>query len=113
MIQQKRIVFQNINRLQPKLTNKWKPTLLHAEHLQANLIGLCETSVTWYKNSTRKQYNTMLRKKFKKTCIVVSKLPSLKDKLHLPGGTIKMAILDNQLMGRWTRSTYQLGNRRN
>jgi hypothetical protein len=50
--------------------------------------------VKWYKNSTRKLYSDSLRKQFKNNCMVVSKLPSLKDKVHLPGGTMTLTIND-------------------
>jgi hypothetical protein len=40
-----RILHQKINSLQPKTDTKWKATLDCIHHLEADSIGLCETSV--------------------------------------------------------------------
>jgi hypothetical protein len=61
-----RIIFQNINSLRPKSMVKWKSTLDRTEHLEGEIIGLCETSVNWSKKSTTKMYKDILRKNLKR-----------------------------------------------
>jgi hypothetical protein len=41
---------------------KWKSTLDRMEYLEADIIGLCEASVNWSKNSATKNYNDVLQK---------------------------------------------------
>jgi hypothetical protein len=102
---------------------KWKTTLEQTEHLEADIVGLCETSINWSKNATLKNYKDVLKKKFKKNAMVVSTIHKLTDRVHLPGGTatltlnntvnrIERIIKDKYDMGRWTGNTYRLGDGR-
>jgi hypothetical protein len=82
---------------------------------------MCETSINWNKNTTRKLYKQILGKKFKKNSLVTSRLPNLSENIHLPGGTatfsrdgvvskIEKSIQDDYHMGRWTGSTFRVNN---
>jgi hypothetical protein len=51
-----RLIYQNINSLRPKTTDKWRATLDRVEHLKADVIGLTETCINWKNNTTTKIY---------------------------------------------------------
>jgi hypothetical protein len=87
-----RIIYQNINSLRPKSEDKWKSTIDCIEHLEADAVGLCETSVNWNNNKIHKRYSQLLQKTFKKTNLVVSKLANQPAKIHNPGGCVSITI---------------------
>lgn len=117
-----RIIYQNINSLRPPTLDKWRSTLDRIEFLNADIVGLCKTSVNWNNNKTCQIYSNILNNKFKKSTIVFSNIPKFNkyQNTYLPGGTLSMtvndiidksvsAIDDKNYMGRWTGNTYQLG----
>jgi hypothetical protein len=115
-----RIIYQNINSLCPKSDDKWRATIDQMHHLEADCVGLCETSVNWNNNKTRHHYSQQLTKKFCKSNLVASQLPQLPTKLHIPGGCasitvddmvnkIEACIEDKYKMGGWTGVKYQIG----
>jgi hypothetical protein len=126
------IIYQNINSLRPKTEGKWKSTIDHMEsedkwksaidrmeHLEADSVGLCETSVNWNNNKTRIQYSQLLQKTFNKSNLVASKLVNLPTKIHILGGCasitlnnmvnkIESSLDDQNKMGRWTGFKYRI-----
>jgi hypothetical protein len=114
-----RIVYQNINSLRPKTTDKWKATLDKTKQIEADVVGLVETCINWNINDIRKTYNGILGKAFKINNMVASKIPNEFSKVNLPGGTttitvnamthkIESSIVDKFKMGRWTGNCYRL-----
>jgi hypothetical protein len=112
-----RLIYQNINSLQPKTTDKWKATIDRIHHFDADVIGLCETSINWNNNNIRQTYSQLLGKKFKTSNMTTSKIHSLPSKIHIPGGCasitvnkmvnkIESSLDDKHNMGRWTGTKY-------
>lgn len=117
-----RLVSQNINGLSSKTLDKWKATIERIDLLEADVVGLTKTCVNWNINSTNKIYSNILQKKFKQSTLTTSKIANkMNKKIYLPGGTLSLTankmvnriesdIQDKYGMGRWTGTTYQLGN---
>jgi hypothetical protein len=114
-----RIVYQNINSLRPKTTDKWKATLNRTKHIEADVVGLVETCINWNINDIRKAYKGILGKAFEINNMVASKVPNEFGKVNLPGGTttitvnamthkIESSIVDKYQMGRWTGNCYRI-----
>jgi hypothetical protein len=88
-------------------------------HLEADVVGLCETSINWNTNTTRRLYSQILSKKLKKNNLVVARIANKSTNCNLPGGTasvtvqsmvnkIEQTIEDDNHMGRWTGTTYRI-----
>jgi hypothetical protein len=116
-----RLIFQNINSVQPKTTDKWRATIERMHHMKADIVGLAETCINWNKNDIRQRYKKILTKQFKNSNMVTSKIHNKLDTVCLPGGTATVSvnsivsrnesnIEDDYKMGRWTGNTYQLGD---
>jgi hypothetical protein len=116
-----RIIYQNINSIKPKNTNKWKSTLERAHYLKAVVIGLVETCVNWNVNKTRQIFKQIVGKQYKKNSMTVSIIPNDNKNINLPGGSttvtfdkmvdrLEKIIEDKDKMGRWTGATYRVGS---
>jgi hypothetical protein len=114
---------QNINSLRPKTMDKWKATVEKVATLEADVIGLCETSTNWNINKTTQIYKNILQVKFKQSALNVAKTRNNKNLLYLPGGSasatisklvnrIQLEIKDKYIMGRWTGHQYGLGEKK-
>jgi hypothetical protein len=107
-----RIIYQNINSLRPKTTDKWKATLDGMHHFEADVIGLCETSINWNNNNIRQSYSQLLNKKFNKANMATSKIHSLPCKIHIPGGCASITV--NHMVSKIESSlddTHNMGRR--
>jgi hypothetical protein len=91
------------------------------EHLEVDVVRMTETSVNWTNNKTRSAYKISLKIIYPKNIINLSMTANSIKNAHLPGGTLTQPV--NQLvkrwerqindkfnMGRWTGTTYCLGN---
>lgn len=57
-----RLIFQNINSLQPKSTLKWCSTIETITEIEADITGLVETSVNWTKRKLKQSFQQILSK---------------------------------------------------
>jgi hypothetical protein len=88
-------------------------------YLEADSVGLCETSVNWSNNKTKQYYSNLLQRKYSKSNLVVSRLLKNPSTIHLPGGCasvtieklvskIESNIDDRYNMGKWSGVKYRI-----
>jgi hypothetical protein len=116
-----RVAYQNINSLRPKNQDKWKMSLERINHLEIDVVGMTETCVNWSNNKARSTYKKSLKRIFTKSNLNISMTQNNIKNDHLPGGTLTLStnklvnhwekdINDKFNMGRWTGTTYRLGD---
>jgi hypothetical protein len=110
-----RLLFQNINSLRPQNMEKWKATIERINHLQCDIVGLCETCVNWSNKKLKQKYEKLLHKTNRNSNLSVSSCEQATKRHGLPGGTATMIVgrlnsriietlEDKSKMGRWSGS---------
>ena len=108
-----RIMFQNINSLRPQNLEKWKATIDRSNHLQCDIVGICETGVNWNKKNLTETYRKCLRRIKRNSTVEVSCARCDYQNKSMPGGTATLImgkwasrmispIIDTSGIGRWS-----------
>lgn len=116
-----RILFQNINSLQPTTNIKWMDILNEVQNMEADIVGLSETCTDWKKRTILERHHKDTRKVFKKSHLNYSRNKTIAIKEGLPGGMLQLCIgnitgrINQQLhdswnMGRWCGHKLQMSN---
>jgi hypothetical protein len=123
-----RIVFHNINSLQPKNTVKWIETLQIAMHHEVDMIGLAETCVNWKLRKVQQRHRKILISEARNNpdpissaAITFSRNSTEYPKASLPGGTTSVTLgkwtgllqeylHDNENMGRWSGQKFRINH---
>jgi hypothetical protein len=113
-----RIMFQNINSLRPHSTDKWEATIRQMVEFQADIVGLCETSVNWKKAILKKLFQLKANRLLKNPVLTTTTTAINYDKNYLPGDCCQITanswttrceskIYDDFGHGRWIGNTYE------
>lgn len=116
-----RYLIQNANGLQAHSQSKFEGTLDRIFQLQADVIGLVETSVNWGHMETTQRFKNTIHRKTPGGSLTLSPIPTNYSNAYLPGGTLTLtvgrwrsfidsAITDSGGMGRWTGNSYRVHN---
>lgn len=122
-----RMVFQNINSLQPKNNIKWVDIIRTIIENKNDMLGLVETSVNWSLRKLKSRHRKdLLYMKHERPCnpLHLLPLPSRRTrqsvlKNYLPGGTASVTLgnwtgvlqehlYDAQTMGRWSGQQFRI-----
>lgn len=119
-----RLVFQNINSIQPQNDIKWVETINSAINHEIDMLGLVEMSANWSMRTVKARHRTSLSrearaKQISSTAITFSRNSTVSTDSYLPGGTASVTfgawtgilqahLHDSGNMGRWSGQQFRI-----